>query len=554
MFFDVQPINLGFALLTWVAAMGLCAAVGFLVAFLLSFAVAGVAGPATLARTVSRAVVDLTGMSLRRIGAIAALTAKESIRRQDILVGVVFVLLFMFAGWFLSGSDLDTPAKPYISFVLTAIRWLIIPVALLLSCWGLPADIKARSLHTVVTKPVRRSEVVLGRMLGYGAVMSIGVVVMGLVGYIWIQRSVPQIARETQLVSRVPVYGTLKFRDRAGGIQNQGINVGDIWTFRSFVEGNTNSRALYVFEDVDQLSNDEGLTLEYRFEVFRSHKGTIDETVLAQLEFVNEDKNLKVPYPAVPFQLHEFADIQTRSSKEGGRDPRIHIPRQLSTPPSSSDERRTFDLFDDLVADDGTLTVEVRCADSQQYLGAARTDLFIRTPDRSFAVGYGKAIIGTWLMALLVIILGTTASTFVKGPVATLLTFTLILTGLTMRPFMDEMVAEFLSGPNREVLGGGMFESAYRIVTQMNVQSPLPEGTASSAIKLLDQGALSGLAVVRYIIPNFTYFDMTPYVANGFDVPWDASLLPSLLLTIGFLIPCVVIGYFSLQLRELEAK
>ena len=130
-------------------------------------------------------------MSPRRIGAIASLTAKESIRRQDILVGLVFVLLFMFAGWFLHGTDIDTPAKPYISFALTAIRWLIIPVALLLSCWGLPADIKVRSLHTVVTKPVRRSEVVLGRMLGYGAVMTIGVVIMGVVGYIWILRSVP---------------------------------------------------------------------------------------------------------------------------------------------------------------------------------------------------------------------------------------------------------------------------------------------------------------------------------------------------------------------------
>jgi hypothetical protein len=56
------------------------------------------------------------------------------------------------------------------------------------------------------------------------------------------------------------------------------------------------------------------------------------------------------------------------------------------------------------------------------------------------------------------------------------------------------------------------------------------------------------------VIPDFTYFDMTPYVANGFDVPWDASLLPSILTTIGFLIPCIILGYFSLQVRELEAK
>ena len=550
MFFDPEPLDLGRALLTWLLAVGVSAAVGMLVAFVLSFAISGIAGPAKFARILPKAFSDLFGMSARRVGAIASLTAKESFRRQDILVGVVFVLLFMFAGWFLSSTDIDTPAKPYISFVLTAIRWLILPVALLLSCWGLPADIKVRSLHTVVTKPCRRSEVVLGRMLGYGAVMTLGVLIMGFVGYIWVLRSVPESA-ERQLVSRVPVYGELSFLTRTGEKSPFGINVGDIWTYRSFVEGNTNARAIYKFADADSLAGEDEIALEYRFEVFRSHKGDIDRTVLGQFELVNEDKDIRVPYPPVPFEIREFADLQTRSSEEGARDPIIRVPRQLEFTPEGSDQSESVDLFQDIVQEDGTLTVEMRCVDGGQYLGAARTDLFIRTPDRSFATGYFKAILGTWLMAMLVIILGTTASTFVKGPVATLLTFTLILTGLTMRPFMDELVEQHMTG---QVLGGGMLESAYRLVTQMNVQSPLPENTATTVIKFIDTRVFDALLVLRNLIPNFTYFDMTPFVANGFDVPWNASLLPSILLTLGFLIPCVVLGYFSLQLRELEAK
>jgi hypothetical protein len=552
MYFDPTPINLAHAVLIWLVAMGVCAAVGFLVAFVLSFAMAGAAGPAKLARAIPSGIADLVMMSPRRVGAIASLTAKESIRRQDILVGVVFVLLFMFAGWFLSSTNVDTPAKPYISFVLTAIRWLIIPVALLLSCWGLPADIKVRSLHTVVTKPVRRSEVVLGRMLGYGAVLTLGVVIMGVVGYIWVLRSVPESARQTQLVSRVPVYGELSFVNRTGEETNEGINVGDLWTYRSFVEGNTIARAVYEFQNVGRLANDDGLTLEYRFEVFRSHKGDIERMVLGQFELVNPAKDLVIPYPPVPFEVREFADIQTRSAEEGGRNPLVQIPRTLTYTPVGQSESMTVDLFEDVVADDGSLIVKMRCADQGQYLGAARTDLFIRTPDRNFATGYFKAILGTWLMAMLVIILGTTASTFVKGPVATLLTFTLILTGLTMRPFMDELVMDYVS--KGQVMGGGMLESAYRMVTQMNVQSALPDNVGTDIIKFIDRRIFDTLVVLRNVIPDFTYFDMTPYVANGFDVPWDASLLPSILTTIGFLIPCIIIGYFSLQVRELEAK
>ncbi len=61
-------------------------------------------------------------------------------------------MLFMFAGWFIGDTTDATPAKNYISFVMTTVRWMLLPVAVLLSCWGLPADIRDRSLHTVVTK------------------------------------------------------------------------------------------------------------------------------------------------------------------------------------------------------------------------------------------------------------------------------------------------------------------------------------------------------------------------------------------------------------------
>ena len=45
----------------------------------------------------------------------------------------------MFANWFLGGDDELSAAKPYVSTVLMALNWMIIPVALLLSCWGLPS-------------------------------------------------------------------------------------------------------------------------------------------------------------------------------------------------------------------------------------------------------------------------------------------------------------------------------------------------------------------------------------------------------------------------------
>ena len=83
---------------------------------------------------------------------------------------------------------------------------------------------------------------------------------------------------------------------------------------------------------------------------------------------------------------------------------------------------------------------------------------------------------------------------------------------------------------------------------------PFPENIGTDIIKFLDEYIFNLLFLVNALIPNFTYFNMNEYTANGFDVPWMGALLPSLLITLGYLIPLILLGYFSLQLRELESK
>ena len=182
--------------------------------------------------------------------ALTQLVIRESIRRKALLVFVVFALLFMFGSWFLSesGERPELQAAVHITFVLKAIAFLTIPVVLLLACWGLPQDIKQRSLHTVVTKPARRSEVVMGRILGFSAIGTFILVVMAGAGYSWIKRQVPPEA-QSQLVSRVPIYGSLEFTDMEGN-PGSGVNTGDIWEFRSYIEGSSKASAIWTFDNV----------------------------------------------------------------------------------------------------------------------------------------------------------------------------------------------------------------------------------------------------------------------------------------------------------------
>ena len=76
----------------------------------------------------------------------------------------------------------------------------------------------------------------------------------------------------------------------------------------------------------------------------------------------------------------------------------------------------------------------------------------------------------------------------------------------------------------------------------------------SESHSLSDNVMLGGLWLMQHLIPDLSSFVMSPYVANGFDVPWNVAILRSLAITIGYLVPCLLVGYYSLTLRELEAK
>lgn len=695
--FDPTPFNVWQGLGRWALVLAAFLAVTLIVSYVVAIATVGFKRSFTeFWMHLRQGIRELVLLSPRRIMAITQLTLRESIRRKALLVFVVFALLFMFGSWFISdpGERPEMQATVHITFILKAIAWLSVPVVLLLACWGLPQDIKQRSLHTVVTKPVRRSEVVLGRILGFCAIGTLILGVMAVAGHIWIKRQVPDQA-QSLLVSRVPIYGTLEFTDDTGKPTARGVNVGDIWDFRSYINGATGASAIWTFENItpsqlveqrdaegniviDQKTGEpvKVLRLEYNFEAFRTHKGLLDQGVRAQFRFLNDlrtqmaevfsgvpdyqlvadkisegnfadagdelkrlatalgpggveltpaqrqafvtrlenlsdlmqpftakdtlpaagefvaaadagqaaaedadDKALAAQFDALGQLMQDHAETLAKTivnvQAQSGLFEVIEYKRRLAKSEDESAGRRredatttfeiqqtqanisgtdaqgprkaTLDLFEDLTHG-GRLRVAVVCMDSGQYIGMARPDLYVRTPDRPFESGYYKAVGGIWLMLLLVVALSVTASTFVKGPVATLLTTTLIVVGLFFHPFLADLV----QGSGKE--GFGAIESIVRIVEHKNPQVALEESGGTQVMKVTDQIINRGLATVYQTVPDFNVFSLTPYVANGFDVPFDAGLLPALAMTLAYIIPCLFIGYFSLRLRELEAK
>ncbi len=545
--FNPVPFDVVAGLTHWTVVMVAVLVVVFVTTLFLSVLTLGLAGPAEVLVHIFGGFRDLFGTSPRRCLALTQLTFREAVRRKTLWIFAVFAVLFLFAGWFLSDvtADAELQVKTYVSFVLRTLNLLILPVALLLACWGLPEDIKARSLHTVVTKPVRRHEIVLGRILGYSAIGGAILAGMAAVGYVWISRQLPESMR-SQLTARVPIYGEIRFldnqgsdKDQQGNVLKAGVNTGDESMFRSYIEGNTKARAIWLFSNIDlgRLEAQEGFTLESSFQSFRTYKGNIELQLMCRFTLVNPAKNLRVRLN--PFEVREFHRnvYKVMEKNETLQD----------------DDGKTVGLAE--LVDQGKLTVEAECLSSAQFLGMARPDLFIRLPDRPFASSYFKSVAIIGLMMVMVIVLGVMSGCFVKGPVATILTAFVVIVGRWAHGFLIAVVTgRAQHNPDLPFQGAGFFDGLYRIPMHITQSVPLGDSFGFRVMRALDNIELNGLWAVQHLFPNLGLFDTTEYVANAFDVPWAEAMLPCLLTTVGYCLPWIVVGYFSLRLRELEAK
>ena len=583
-FLEWLPLALWFLLQAVLALSFLALVIGYVIS---GFRYGPLAGGDVTFRVVRSAFHELFQLSPRRIYALARLAVQESIRRRVLVASVVFLLILLFAGWFLDTNSPD-PSTLYLSFVLTATTYLVLLMALFLSAFSLPADMKSRTIHTVVTKPVRAGEIVLGRILGFSAIGTVLLAAMGLCSYVFVVRvlnhthevdaaslktltgsnsdmRVRQTTRvqghrhevildlnkpprvepsrghthaisttkgpdgatryvlsqpQGMLRARVPVYGKLRFMDRSGK-PGAGVNVGNEWTYRSFIEGGTLASAIWTFNDVSEKQYMDGLPLELNIRVFRTYKGKITEGILGSLVVKNPKRNVA-------------SAIQTFRAKDFEIDTKF-IPRNLL-----DTNGKPIDLFKDLV-EDGQVEIVLQCLDQAQYYGVAQADMYLRKHDAPFSVNFLKGYLGIWLQMILVTSFGVMFSTFLSGAVAMMATLSTLVLG-----FFASFVFKVAQG---EIKGGGPLESLVRLVQQRNVVTEMDDSLTKIFVQSIDYVIMGFMTALTTVLPDFTRFSNANYVAYGFDIPWD-NVLTQFTTVLAYVAAVFVIGYFFLKTRE----
>jgi ABC-type transport system involved in multi-copper enzyme maturation permease subunit len=208
--------------------------------------------------------------------AIAWLARKEANRRMwaPYVVLTVFLVVLAFTHWFLVPPRPAEMSRLFVGTLTLLCSLLITLMIIFLSPLSLPTDIQQQTIYTIVSKPVSRLELIWGRIVGYMTLVTLMIGLFGAISYIYLIRQVNSTIRLTnqeanairsdnpiratqldeqseqlaaRMSARVPIKGSLVFRDSRGTPQIKGIDVGQELEYRTHVEGATPSKGIWRY-------------------------------------------------------------------------------------------------------------------------------------------------------------------------------------------------------------------------------------------------------------------------------------------------------------------
>jgi hypothetical protein len=315
-------------------------------------------GYVVLVRIVGFCLREFAALRGRRLYAIARLSVAEANRRMwaPWVVISVFLLVLAFTHWFLQPPRPAEMGRLYVGTLILLCSVLLTAMVTILTPLSLPTDIQQQTIYTVVSKPVRRLELIWGRMIGYMAIVTILIVVFGGISLAYLWRTVGVTIRQidadaakaekenhlteakllreqadqrrTRMQARYPVKGSLSFLDSRGVPHAMGIDVGQEQSMReprSHIEGATPSTAIWSFGIVPDPFSPPGrpIALDRRIPVQEFLKtGTMDailDRVYDLRTRIESAKNLKAGANVTPARIRELDEAIKRNEDELGR-------------------------------------------------------------------------------------------------------------------------------------------------------------------------------------------------------------------------------------------
>ena len=566
-----------------------------------------------IAGTIKRAfIVDFPRTSIRRTMAMSRLAIQEAIRNKVLIIFALFVALLLCAGWFLDVEN-DHPARLYLGFVLSASTYLLLALAMFLSAFSIPNDIKNRTIYTITTKPVRAHEIFLGRVFGFAAVGTLLLVLMASVSYGFVVRglnhehTIDKTAIEWDTSTglgtgktSVDAYHRHDFTinknlEKADGSDvlvgttelAKGHSHNIYWRDDEYIVGPPTGDllarvpvygVLSFLNRYGQPSEDGGLNVGKEW-TYRSYiEGNTLNTAIWEFENLTPEMFVASDSAEGVFPLE--LNLRVFRSTKGKIESRIRGEIMLVNPEETLAKEQRFSAPIPFEADEFVTTqVNIKFSDIRRQnpvtgelenidlfkdlIDSGKLQVHIRCKDHAQFFGMAQADVyirapeGSFEANLIKCYLGIWMQMLL-----------VILLGVFFSTFLNGIVALISSVAivamgmfagfigdiqTGEAPGGGPIESIVRNITQQGATLQLEMGdTAIEVIKSLDGFYLNTMESLAKLAPDFSKFNMSSKVAYGYDIHINL-VLRQLVTTMVYFFVLVLAGYLILTSREIAA-
>ena len=392
---------------------------------------------------------------------IAGHTFREVIRKKILHVLIGLGILIIIVSPFIPTTDEpDARVKMMLVVFFQVVVLLCIAGVIILSATSLPHEIEDRTIYGILSKPVSRLKIVVGKITGFALVSALLLIILGLVNIVAIQR----------IASRLPegYRGILKARNEftASRFSIQGkshhVRQGIVW-----IEGGRSGIALWSFSELYKK-----LDSKFSFEV----------------EFNLKIDSSRKDIDAIPLV------VGTDDAGEG----------QCKTSVLSAkiDEPLTVKIDPAIVGKSGAVNVTVFPIHSTDYIGVTQGDVKLFAVQKGFVYNYAKAIVITFLKFLLIISIAVMGSTYLSAPVS-------IVSALVI--FLCGHILDFVKDFSLVIQRYDVHEhTLLAVLKKPNI-----------LLVYIDYLIKKPLEWFSVILPDFKRFDSLKFLLKGINIPLE---------------------------------
>lgn len=428
---------------------------------------------------------------MQQISVIARQTFKEAVRNKILFVFIILGLTTICCSVFMPVvGDGSEKIKIVESMCFRSITFFGTLAAILLSASSIPTDIENRVLSTVTTKPVQRTTIILGKIIGFIYIIGVLLTVMGGVSYALIKftalKQSPQ--GNSELVARKQFDSdTLQITGESAR------KIGNV----SWIEGGGKGSSVWEFKGLYSKDGNDKLEIKADFLVESKKRFSLNIPI-----------NIKIINPGTGKVLTESIEI-------------------------SRSKPALLQLGSKSLEGSGELTIVVSPENSGDYIGISSDSLRVFFGKKSFGYNFLKGLTIISFQFFLMVIIAVLGSTFLSLPVNILFCLFVFFCG-NITDFMRDLSTVI------NVIETHEHEHGLSVLMKKS----------NVFMILLDYVIRKPILLLSYILPDLRNFGVGKYFMDGINIPCKTVFM-SFGYAVLYTFFCLPISFVIFKRREM---